>query len=39
MISPRRRQELSLGIGVVGLLGALLTTALVARRWWRRRPR
>ena len=37
MISPRRRQELALGVGAVAALTGLLAGVLIARRWWRRR--
>jgi nucleoside-diphosphate-sugar epimerase len=39
MISPRRRQELALGVGAVGIAGALVAALLVVRRLWRRRAR
>lgn len=39
MISPKRRQELTLGLGVLfGLAGTALGV-FVGRRWWRRRTR
>lgn len=39
MISPKRRQELTLGLGVLfGLAGTALAV-FVGRRWWRRRTR
>lgn len=39
LISPRRRQELALGIGAVGIVGVVVATVLVIRRLWRRRTR
>lgn len=39
MISPKRRQELSLGIGVVVLTTLSIVGVVVGRRWWRRRQR
>jgi nucleoside-diphosphate-sugar epimerase len=38
MISPQRRQELALGVGVLGALGGLVAAALIVRRL-SRRPR
>lgn len=34
-LSPRRRQELALGLAGAGLAGATAVAALAARRWWR----
>ena len=39
MISPKRRQELSLGVGVIALLAAAITGVVVGRRWWQRSGR
>ena len=37
MISPKRRQELTLGLGVVAGLFVTTLGVVVGRRWWRRR--
>ncbi len=37
MISPKRRQELSLGVGVAAVIAAGIIGAVLGRRWWRRR--
>ena len=39
MISPKRRQELSLGAGVVAVVLAASAAAIIGTRWWRRRQR
>jgi nucleoside-diphosphate-sugar epimerase len=37
MISPKRRQELSLGVGAVLLTLLTIAGVVIGRRWWRRR--
>jgi nucleoside-diphosphate-sugar epimerase len=39
MVTPRRRQELALGLMVVAIAGTVAAAVAVTRRWWRRRPR
>lgn len=39
MITPKRRQELTLGGAVVAVLALAATATALARRWWRRRNR
>jgi hypothetical protein len=39
LISPKRRQELALGAGVVGALAGVVVAVLVGRRQFRRRNR
>ncbi|MEP2373163.1 MAG: NAD-dependent epimerase/dehydratase family protein [Ilumatobacter sp.] len=39
MVSPKRRQELTLGISVAGALLAALIATSIGRRWWARRRR
>lgn len=37
-VSPKRRQEIALGIGLFAGVAAAVTTAVAVARWWRRRP-
>ncbi|MEJ7800312.1 MAG: NAD-dependent epimerase/dehydratase family protein [Ilumatobacter sp.] len=37
MVTPKRRQELSLGLMIGGAVIAIVTAMVVGRRWWRRR--
>jgi nucleoside-diphosphate-sugar epimerase len=39
MVTPKRRQELSLGGMVGGAIVAAVVAAIMGRRWWRRRAR
>lgn len=39
MISPKRRQELTLGLGVFFGLASTAVGVFIGRRWWRRRKR
>ncbi|MFN3255776.1 MAG: NAD-dependent epimerase/dehydratase family protein [Ilumatobacter sp.] len=39
MVSPKRRQELTLGLGALATLVVVAVAAVVGRRWWRRRRR
>ncbi len=39
MVSPKRRQELALGVGIAGGLIAATVAVIAGRRWWRRRRR
>ncbi len=39
MVSPKRRQELTLGVSVVAALMGGAAFAWIGRRWWRRRTR
>jgi nucleoside-diphosphate-sugar epimerase len=37
MVSPKRRQELALGVGIVAIVLTTITGVVLGRRWWRRR--
>jgi nucleoside-diphosphate-sugar epimerase len=38
-VSPKRRQEIALGLGAAGIVVAAVVGAVVGRRWWRRHRR
>lgn len=37
MISPKRRQELALGVGLAAILATTISIVVFGRRWWRHR--